>query len=212
MNRLGKLLKRVDRLMRQEQPWQAAQVLEQILATRPVDDKTCEVLSAYLGDIYLALDDLPRAETNITHALEHNSGASHYHYLLGMVYSAGLRWREAIDALWHALELSPDDDEYLRALGWAVFSSGDEAQGRSLLQEALRVNVSNMVTLTDLALVYTRATQFPEALDCARQALELDPHSILAKDVLRVVQLRKLEHERVEAKKGGQIAEVGMAP
>ncbi|QLQ06099.1 MAG: hypothetical protein HZY76_08590 [Anaerolineae bacterium] len=129
------------------------------------------------------------AESNITHALEHNSGASHYHYLLGMVYSAGLRWREAIDALWHALELAPDDDEYLRALGWAVFSSGDEAQGRSLLQEALRVNVSNMVTLTDLALVYT-GPPIPGGPRLCPPGARADPHSILAKDVLRAVQLR----------------------
>jgi Flp pilus assembly protein TadD len=111
--------------------------------------------------------------------------------------------------LWHALELSPQDDEYLRAVGWAVFNSGDETQGRVLLQEAHQANRSNMVTLTDLALVYTRAFQFHDALHCARRALELDPQSSLAQDVLRVVQRFKLEYERLtrQGKIKGQVIE-----
>ncbi len=197
MNRLERLLRRTDHLVQRGQLGRAADLLEETLATHPLGDKGCEIISAYLGDIYLSLHELDRAEANLKHAIEHNSAAAEYHYLLGIIYSAGMRWPEAINTLWRALELLPEDDEYLRAVGWAVFNSGDEKQGRALLQEALQVNRSNMVTLTDLALVYTRAFQFQDALHCARRAVELDPLSDLAQDVLRVVQRFKHEYERL---------------
>ena len=197
MNRLEQLLRRADHLVQRGQLRSAADMLEEMLATSPLGEKGCEVVSAYLGDIYLSLYELDRAEANLKHAIEHNNAAAEYRYLLGIIYSAGMRWQEAIDMLWKALELSPQDDEYLRAVGWAVFNSGDEEQGRALLQEAHQANRSNMVTLTDLALVYTRTFQFHDALHCARRALELDPQSSLAQDVLRVVHRFKLEYERL---------------
>ena len=201
MTALEKRLQKADRLIQKGQYERAAEILEHTLANEQIDEETCEIISAYLGNIYLALYELEKAEKNFNHAIEHNSSIAEYYYLLGITHPASLRWHEAIDVLWKALELAPEDDEYLRALGWAVFNSGDESQGRALLQEALQENLTNAVTLTDLALVYTRSTQFSEALACARRALELDPKSVLAKDVLRVIQQFKHEYDRLSLQK-----------
>ena len=91
MNRLEQLLRRTDHLVQRGQLRRASDMLEEMLATHPLGEKGCEIISAYLGDIYLSLYELDRAEANLKHAIEHNSAAAEYHYLLGIIFSAGMR-------------------------------------------------------------------------------------------------------------------------
>ena len=91
-----------------------------------------------------------------------------------------------------AVVKNPDKGEYLRGLGWAIFSSGNAIKGLDYLRRANEKEPQNVNTLNDLAVVYFGLLDFNNAKLCIKKALTLDPDNALAKATQKqIVYLQK---------------------
>jgi len=79
---------------------------------------------------------------------------------------------------------APEDAEYLRGLGWALWSAGKKAKGLKYLGRAVSFMPDNVNILADLAAAYLRDGRLDRAQEYAERAVKADTKSILAKDVL----------------------------
>lgn len=146
-----------------------------------------EHANAYLGDIFLTLRKLNAAENHIKKAIALRPEKPDYHYILGFICSIGCRWDEAIGEFEKALDNDPENGEYLRGLGWAVYSSGDKTRGLSCLEGAHRLQPENANIMTDLAVAHMSSLNVDRAVEYAEQAVAVDPTNAVAQDVLEKV-------------------------
>lgn len=151
------------------------------------DNVAAEHANAYLGDIFLALRQLDLAEDHIKKAINFKPEKPGYRYILGFIYSVKRQWDKAIQEFEMAVEKEPDYGEYLRGLGWAIYSSGDRARGLASLHEASHLAPTNVNILTDLAVAYLSSVNINKATEYAERAVRLDPTNALAQDVLKSV-------------------------
>jgi len=147
-----------------------------------------EYANAYLGDIFLTLRQLDDAKRHIRKAIALEPEKPSYRYILGFIYSIERRWSEAVLEFETALEKEPGNGEYLRGLGWALFSGGDQARGLSCLEEASRLQPSNANIMTDLAVAYMSSFNPDKAREYAERAVRIDPYNPVARRVLTEVQ------------------------
>ncbi len=82
------------------------------------------------------------------------------------------------------MKQQPKDAEYLRGLGWALWSAGKKAKGLKYLGRAVSLTPDNGNILTDLAAAYLRDGHFDRTREYAEQAVKANPKSALAKDAL----------------------------
>jgi tetratricopeptide (TPR) repeat protein len=143
-----------------------------------------EYANAYLGDAYLTLRKLDGAESHIKKAISCNPEKPGYHYLLGFVYSILCYWRKAIKEFELAVKVEPDNAEYLRGLGWAIFNGGEKLKGLEYLRKANKLEPSNVNVLLDLANTYLLMLDFRKAKMYGKKALLIDPSYGLTCEVL----------------------------
>jgi len=100
-----------------------------ILTRYKDNDQACAYSYASIGDIYLTLRELELAVDYLKKALSYDPLNPKYHYLLGFAYSVSERWDGAITEFEVSVKQQPKDAEYLRGLGWALWSVGKKAKG-----------------------------------------------------------------------------------
>ncbi len=88
------------------------------------NDQACTYSYASIGDIYLTLRELELAEDYLRKALGYDPLKPKFHYLLGFTYSVSRQWDRAIKEFELSVKQEPEDAEYLRGLGWALWSTG----------------------------------------------------------------------------------------
>lgn len=147
-----------------------------------------EHANAYLGDIFLTLRQLDAAENHIKKAISLAPEKPGYRYILGFVCSIQRRWQEAVTEFEQAVEEEPGNGEYLRGLGWAIYSSGDVAKGLSHLEQASHLQPANANIMTDLAVAYLSSLNVNRAIEYAEKAVRMDPTNAVAQDVLKKIQ------------------------
>ena len=92
-----------------------------------------------------------------------------------------------------ALEKDPGNGEYLRGLGWAIYSSGDVARGLACLEEANRLQPGSVNIMTDLAVAYLSSLNVHKAIAYTEKAVLIDPTNAVAQDVLRMIRRFNME-------------------
>jgi tetratricopeptide (TPR) repeat protein len=165
----------------------AIEIYKYILVRYGDDAVAVEHAHAYLGDIFLTLQNLDLAEDHIKKAIDYKPENPGYHYMLGFVYSYKRQWGKAIPEFEIAVAREPNNGEFLRGLGWAVYESGDVAKGLASLEEASRLAPTNANILTDLAVAYLSSININKAREYAEKAVRLDPINSVARDVLKRV-------------------------
>ena len=165
----------------------AAEIYKYILIRYSDKPVAIEYANAYLGDIYLTTQRLDLAQKHLKKALIAAPVNSHYHYLMGFTYSIKSQWTKAITEFRKAVKLDPDNAEYERGLGWALFNGG-QMEGISHLYRALELSPSNINALTDLAACMLMLGNIEKAREYGRKALELDSGYTPAADLLRVIE------------------------
>jgi tetratricopeptide (TPR) repeat protein len=158
-----------------------------------------ELANAYLGDAYLTLRQLDKAESYIKRAIDCIPEKPHYHSLLGFVYSIQGLWNKAIWEFELAVKGGPNNAEYLRGLGWSSFNGGDKLKGLEYLHRANEFEPSNVKILLDLSNAYLIVYDFEKAKMYVDKALHIDPGNILAQEVARKI---KEFHKMYERGKG----------
>ena len=107
----------------------AIEIYRYVLIRYAENDIAVEYANAYLGDIFLTIRRLELAEKHLKMAITIAPGNSHYYYLLGFSYSIKEQWAKAVTQFRKAIRLDPDNSEYERGLGWAIFNAGSRAEG-----------------------------------------------------------------------------------
>lgn len=193
-------LKHALRALERGQYQQALGRLENLLPLTQDDPVLAEQVHLAKADAYLNLRDLPQAIEYAEAAIKLNPAGERGYYLLGFAHSVKTDWAKAIPALRQAMALNPDEPEYYRSLGWALFNQDQTKQeGQALLEKALNMDPTHISTLTDLAMLYGQEQHFERALIFARRAVQLAPSDPLAQEVLAGLTHFKQEFERLGA-------------
>ena len=125
---------------------EALVILEQLLMEDPENISALEEVA----DNELSLENFDRAEAAAEQAIKLDSDSYTGQYILGFLRSVRQEWEKGIDHLKKANTIRPNNAEILRCLGWALFNSGQRAQGIVTLERALNLDNENSLTLCDL--------------------------------------------------------------
>ena len=114
------------------------------------------------------------------------------------------RWASCIrlQRKWNKVEFEsavtkgPDNDEYLRGLGWAIYNDSDIVKGLACLRKASEKDPGNINTLNDLAVAYLGLLDFKNAKQCIKKVLLIDPDNYLAKETLKQIDFLLKRHKR----------------
>jgi len=140
---------------------------------------------ACLGEVLLMLGRTDQGENHVRKALSYDPENPSCHFLLGFVYGQRYEWENAIQEYRLALDREPWNREYLRALGVAIFNSGDRKTGLEYLQKAMDLCPDNPGMLTELATAYLSLGDFESARLYAERAVAIRPDDIMAWVVLK---------------------------
>lgn len=102
-----------------------------------------------------------------------------------MVFARQYRWQEAIAEWERVLELSPEDDDAIRELGWAWNMIGDPERSMLMLKKALELNPYNLQARIDLSAVLIGQRYMKEAMKELEIAKELDPQNDIIEKLLK---------------------------
>ncbi len=162
---------------------QSITILEQILISNP------DFVDAYeeLGDNYLTLRKLDKAEKALTQALHLNPKSSNAHYLLGFLYSIKEDWINSILAFKKADINAPNHPEILRCLGWAFYNGNRQSQGISILERSRNLNPEDINILCDLGICYMNSVYYDKAKQVFLEVLQIDPFFEQAKEHLLLI-------------------------
>jgi len=160
-----------------------------ILTRYKDNDRACSYSYASIGDIYLTLRKLELAEDYLKKALGYDSLNPKYHYLLGFTYSVEKQWNKAIKEFEVCVKQEPKEAEYLRGLGWALWSTGNKEHGLKYLKQAIGLAPDSVNILTDLAAAHLHDGHLDAAQKYAELAVQADPKSALAKGVLNATRI-----------------------
>jgi len=188
-------LEQAEQLKLMSQHKEALQILEQLLIEDPENVSALEEVA----DNELSLEQYDRAEAAAKQAIGLDKESYTGYYILGFLLSHKEQWKEALKLLRTANNLKPNNPEILRCLGWALFSSGERAQGIVTLERALNLDNENPLTMCDLGVAYLQVRNFLKAKALFLRSLDLDPTNERAKECMQAVE--RLEKAMREARK-----------
>jgi hypothetical protein len=81
------------------------------------------------------------------------------------------------------LRKEPDNGEYLRGLGWAIYNERDKIQGLDYLIHASKLEPTNVNILNDLSVAYLGIYDLKNAIKYNKQVLKSDSDNFLAKNI-----------------------------
>jgi Flp pilus assembly protein TadD len=187
---IGKTLERLEeaeQLKLMGQNCDALIILEELLIEDPENISALEEVA----DNELSLEHFERAQAAAARATALDGESYTGHYILGFLRSVEQKWEEGIVHLKKSNLIRPNNAEILRCLGWALFNSGQRAQGIVTLERALNLDNENPLTLCDLGVSYLQTRNIVKAKSLFDRALELDPENLKALECIKAVQ--KLE-------------------
>ena len=188
-------LEEAERLKLMGQNEDALEILEQLLMEDPENISALEEVA----DNELSMENFDRSEVAAKQALALDNESYTAHYILGFLRSMERKWDPALEHLRKANSLKPNNAEILRCLGWALFHSGQRAQGIVTLERALNLDEENPLTLCDLGVAYLQTRNITKAKSLFDRALELDPENTKAIECIKAVS--KLEQVLKEGNK-----------
>lgn len=161
----------------------AIELLYEIIDRYPEYDHGFELI----GDYYLRNSQPELAMRPLEIALEINQENFMAHFLLGCAYGRMLRFDEALEELFIARELQPEDEEVLRNIGWVTCMAGDLETGRHYLLQALNMNPGNGLIYNDLAASYmfSNHRNLNRAKYWLEKATQIEPEEPFIKETYR---------------------------
>lgn len=177
-------LERAEQLKLDGKYREALSILEELLLEDPENVSALEEVA----DNELSLGEYGRAETAAKQAIALDGASYTGHYILGFLSSRLEKWADAAEQLRKANQLKSNNAEILRCLGWALFHSGQRAQGIVTLERALNLDADSSLTLCDLGVAYLEVQNFVKSRTLLERALDLEPENVRAKECLAAVE------------------------
>ena len=114
------------------------------------------------------------------------------------VYPSRESWVNAVKEFEKTIKLDPDNGEYERGLGWAVFNGSDRRNGLVHLYRATELSPAKTNALTDLATAMVMLEAMDKAKEYGEEAVQADPRNTLAHRLLEQVE----DIERIQGQEG----------
>jgi type IV pilus assembly protein PilF len=177
-------LERAESLKLDGRHVEALAILEELLLEDPENIAALEEVA----DNELSLGNDDRAQTAAKQAIALDPGSYTGHYILGFIRSREEKWDDAIVSLRKANQLKANNAEILRCLGWALFHSGQRAQGIVTLERALNLDRDSPLTLCDLGMTYLEVQNFVKSKTLLERVLDLEPENARARECLAAIE------------------------
>lgn len=147
------------------------------------------LLEAYdlYGRLCLETGKYEEAESSFRYILQYDNEDANAHYMLGVSLARQYRWKEAIEEWERVVELSPENDDAIRELGWAWNMMGDPERSMFMLRRALDLNPYNLQARIDLSAVLIGQRFLNEAVKELEIAKKLDPQNDLVEKLLNEI-------------------------
>lgn len=184
---LGKAEELKDRAQHEE----SIKLLQQLLLDFP---DCCEAYEE-IGDNYMSLREIKKAEKALQHAMKLNPKSANGHYLLGFLFSLQHKWTSSVEELRQADDLFPNHPEILRCLGWAIYNCNRQTQGIAVLERSKTLSPNDVNIICDLGVCYMNSQKIEEARKAFGKVMELAPDSEQAQECK--VFLQMLEQRNV---------------
>jgi cyclophilin family peptidyl-prolyl cis-trans isomerase/tetratricopeptide (TPR) repeat protein len=127
------------------------------------------------AQIYLAMNDLNKAEETFQTSLDLDDEYAKTHMALGRLYTAQEDWGRAAEAYQKAIELNPRSAESYGNLGFVYSKSGDLEIALDAYLKAVQLRPKNYLDHQNLAILYFQMGQVDDAIRSATEALRLAP-------------------------------------
>ena len=159
----------------------ALQIAQSILLQEP----NCIEAAEEVVDNLLSLQDFVEAEKVANFVLLKDEKSYIANYALGFIYLTDNLNDLALGYLQTANELSPNNPEILRCLGWATFHVNNKLKGLVTLERALNLRSDDPLILCDLGVCLLQEQIFDKAINLFEQVLEIDSTNERAQDCLQ---------------------------
>ena len=184
-------LQKADRLKKGGDYEGAIGILHKVILA----DAECTEAYEELGDNYLSLRKLDQAEKALQQALKLSDVSANAHYLLGFLYSLQQKWGLSTEELMIADDVSPNNPEILRCLGWSLYNANRAMQGIALLERSQTLRPMDANILCDLGVCYLNNADFSKAEDIFKKVIRISPESDQAREAFRFLDMLKRRME-----------------
>jgi len=150
-----------------------------------MQDPSCIEAAEEVVDNLLSLQDFVEAEKVANFVLSQHEKSYIANYALGFIYLTDSLNDLALGYLQIANELSPNNPEILRCLGWATFHTKSKLKGLVTLERALNLRSDDPLILCDLGVCLLQEQIFDKAINLFEQVLEIDSTNERAQDCLQ---------------------------
>jgi tetratricopeptide (TPR) repeat protein len=165
-----------------------------------LEEPDCAEAYEELGDNYLSLRDLPKAQTALNQALLVNPQSPNTFYLLGFLSSLKQKWTDSVNYLEKADDLFPNHPEILRCLGWSLYNNNRKTQGIAVLERSTTLSPQDINILCDLGVCYMNTGKFPEARKTFALVIKKAPESQQANECKAFLEIINLHGNTSETK------------
>lgn len=157
-----------------------------------LEQSDCYEAFEELGDNYISLRQLSKAEKALKQSIKINPEASNAHYLLGFLFSLQEEWEKSVEQLQTADDLMPNHPEILRCMGWSYYNQNRQSQrGIAILERSKNLSPNDPNVLCDLGVCYMNSNQHLKAIPLFEQVIKLSPNSGLAEECRKFLQILK---------------------
>lgn len=184
------LHERAEKCIDEEAYDEAIKHFSRLVIFEKEDPKKLAENYAFLGDIYLGLNDFSKAFRFFKKAIELDSSHPHYQYLMGFNFAQVKRWALAKGCFEKAHKMDKDNAEYLRGLGWTLVMLGEKEEGEVMLKKALKKDPNSLWALVDLGYSYYRRGAYKDAIPLFEEAILRDNSLCELKEVLESCRMR----------------------
>jgi len=186
----SELLKQATELKVSGNSAKAISVLHSVL----MNDHNCVQAYEELGDNYISLRQLDKAEKALDHALKLDLKASNARYLRGFLYSLQEKWSKSVEELELANEVAPNHPEILRCLGWSLYNEDRGQRGLAILERSESLKPSDPNILCDLGVCYMNSADFTRARGAFQKVVDMNPLSAQARECMNFLNILDTKH------------------
>lgn len=166
---------------------EAIEILHKVI----LSNSECTEAYEELGDNYLSLRQLEKAEKALCQALTIDATSANAHYLLGFLFSLQQKWNKSVEELQRADAIFPNHPEILRCLGWSIYNSNGWGQGIALLERSHTLKPTDPNILCDLGVCYMTSAHYREAKKIFERVVRQNPASDQAQECICFLEILK---------------------